>query len=119
MMRGAGWLLLTMALFSAACGSRGPAPAPLVPDAAAPVASAPPTMKVITIGVLDETRLYGHLEYPGGGLASLSELLSNGLVTNGVSGGLTPRVAASLPSLDDGSVLILPDGRMQSTWKLR
>ncbi|MBM2809648.1 MAG: hypothetical protein HW416_407 [Chloroflexi bacterium] len=76
------------------------------------------TTKTITLGVLDGVKAYGHLEYPGGGLASLSELLSNALVTDG-NGGLEPRLASKLPSFDDGSIVLLPDGRMRTTWNLR
>jgi peptide/nickel transport system substrate-binding protein len=34
-------------------------------------------------------------------------------------GGYEPRLAGRLPSLDDGSIAVLPDGRMRTTWSLR
>jgi peptide/nickel transport system substrate-binding protein len=47
------------------------------------------------------------------------EIYTAALVTNDRVGGLEPRLAASIPSLDDGSIVLLPDGRMQTTWRLR
>ncbi|HEY3115284.1 MAG TPA: ABC transporter substrate-binding protein [Chloroflexota bacterium] len=82
-------------------------------------AGAPVAIKTLTIGALDGVKSYGSFEYPGGGLASLSEIGSNGLVTDGVAGGLEPRLATALPSFDDNTIKIFPDGRMQTTWKLR
>lgn len=47
------------------------------------------------------------------------ELHSNFLVTTDAEGATAPRLAARLPSLDDGSIVLLPDGRMRTTWNLR
>src|SRR5581483_2768434 len=55
----------------------------------------------------------------GGGGRSVYELFINGLVSTDADGGIEPRLAARLPSLDDGSIKVLPDGRMQTTWNLR
>jgi peptide/nickel transport system substrate-binding protein len=55
----------------------------------------------------------------GGGARSLYEIFTNGLVSTDAVGNLEPRLAAKLPSFDDGSIVILPDGRMQTTWKMR
>ena len=37
----------------------------------------PTAIKTITIGALDGVKSYGSFEYPGGGLASLTEIASN------------------------------------------
>lgn len=47
------------------------------------------------------------------------ELHTNFLVTTDAQGALTARLAAKLPSLEDGSLTILPDGRMRSVWQIR
>ncbi len=54
-----------------------------------------------------------------GGVNSLTELHSVGLVTGGDDSPLQLRLAAQLPSFEDSSVELLADGRMQTTWRLR
>ncbi|MBM2810202.1 MAG: hypothetical protein HW416_961 [Chloroflexi bacterium] len=107
-----GWLVLLSIV-----GCAAPLPKDSAPASGRPEAVGLP--KTITIGALNGVKSYGSFEYPGGGLASLSEIHSNGLVTNGVKGGLEPRLAAQLPSFSDQTIVLLPDGRMQTTWKLR
>lgn len=112
--------LLLIVLAVSACG-------PATPGARAPGPQAPgaeprsgPT-KTITIAQLNPVRYYGPWEFgnTAGGGAQLAEVHTNGLVADSVAGGLEPRLAAGLPSLDDGTIVVLPDGRMQTTWKLR
>jgi ABC-type transport system substrate-binding protein len=55
-----------------------------------------------------------------GGWQSLNEIHSNGLVTSDThSRRPIPRLAAKLPSLEDGSISVLPNGRMRVTYTLR
>src|SRR5581483_8229337 len=54
-----------------------------------------------------------------GGGASLGEIHTSGLVTLNDAGNLTGRMAAAIPSFDDGSIKVLADGRMETTWHLR
>jgi peptide/nickel transport system substrate-binding protein len=55
-----------------------------------------------------------------GGWQSLNETHSNGLVTSDVNTRRpVPRLASRLPSLDDESIALLPDGRMRVTYPLR
>lgn len=54
-----------------------------------------------------------------GGGASLAEIHTVSLVSEDQKGNIETRLAARLPSLDDGSIAILPDGRMRTTWRLR
>lgn len=46
------------------------------------------------------------------------ELHSNFLVTADAAGNFEPWLAAKLPSLSDGSVEILPEGRLRTTWRI-
>src|SRR5439155_14255488 len=46
-------------------------------------------------------------------------LFHAGLVSDDAQGNLQPRLAAKVPSIADGDWRILPDGRMELTWKLR
>lgn len=55
-----------------------------------------------------------------GGWQSVNELHANGLVTAGVdSRAPVPRLAERVPSFDDGTLRLLPDGRMQVAYPLR
>src|SRR5207249_3052764 len=44
---------------------------------------------------------------------------TNSLVTLDSAGNEVAQVAAELPSLDNGSITMLPDGRMRTVWHLR
>ncbi|MBM2809683.1 MAG: hypothetical protein HW416_442, partial [Chloroflexi bacterium] len=54
-----------------------------------------------------------------GGVPSVEGIHSVGLVTQDSRGNEAPRLAAELPSLGNGTIALLPDGRMQTTWRLR
>jgi peptide/nickel transport system substrate-binding protein len=55
-----------------------------------------------------------------GGWMTVTEVHSNGLVTSDVSTRRpVGRLAAKVPSLDDGSIALLPDGRMRVVYQLR
>src|SRR5581483_10947324 len=47
------------------------------------------------------------------------EIHATALVSEDASGARQPRLAAVMPSFDNGGVVLLPDGRMQVTWHLR
>jgi peptide/nickel transport system substrate-binding protein len=53
------------------------------------------------------------------GAPSVWNIHSNGLTTLDQAGAIVGRLAASLPTLNDGSLNVLPDGTMQTTWHLR
>lgn len=78
-------------------------------------------MKTITIGVLRSPESFGpwDLGNPSGGGESLFTIHTGELVSNDIRGGLEGRIAASLPSTDEGTIVVLPDGRMQTTWRVR
>lgn len=52
-------------------------------------------------------------------IGSFFNLHSDGLVTSDAQGRPTPRIARGLPSLDNGTIRLLGDGRMQTDWALR
>ncbi len=55
----------------------------------------------------------------GGGGASLGEIHTVSLTSEDRNGHIEPRAAARLPSFDDGTIVVQPDGRMEATWSLR
>lgn len=94
---------------SAAPGSGGAAP------------SAPAKPKVLTMGVSTELPVLGVFAATStGGWTTLTELHTAGLVTPDAR---TPqpigRLAETVPSVDDGSISLLPDGRMRVVYRLR
>ena len=53
------------------------------------------------------------------GAPSVWNIHSNGLTTLDQSGAIVGRLAAALPSIDDGSLVVSSDGTMRTTWRLR
>lgn len=104
------WIMLVALAGCAPGGAIGPASNEF---------QSPPPQKVITIGVLDSLSTFGGWSSLSSGVLSFTEVYANGLVTSSVTGENEARLAARLPSLADGSVVILPDGRMKTTWQLR
>jgi peptide/nickel transport system substrate-binding protein len=100
----------------------GPAAPPgQAPGEAAGAAQPPEPRTTITVAALNSIKGFGpwNLGTTGGGAASLGEIHSNGLVTNDFHGGIEARLAARLPSFADGTMAVLPDGRLRATWHLR
>jgi peptide/nickel transport system substrate-binding protein len=85
--------------------------------------SAPAVTKAITIGIIGNAEgfgLAGSGGPPGGGWATASEIHSNGLVTSEAqSRKPVGQVAEMVPTLEDGSISVLPDGRVRVTYLLR
>ncbi len=78
--------------------------------------------RAITIGFSSTVQSMGIMgaTTTSGGWQSLNEIHSNGLVTaDRNTRKPVPRLAAKLPSLDDGSITVLPDGRMRVVYALR
>jgi peptide/nickel transport system substrate-binding protein len=53
------------------------------------------------------------------GLDSIEELVNSGTANFDQEGVLRPQLAEEVPSLDNGMWKVLPDGRMETTWKIR
>jgi len=57
--------------------------------------------------------------YTPPGSEALEELVNTGLATLDVSGGFAPRLAEELPTTQNGLWKTFPDGRMETTWRLK
>lgn len=93
-----------------------------VPGVGAPSDSAPARVKVLTAGTMTPVRAMSHAgpSTTSGGWLSFNEVHSNGLVTSADgSRQPVPRLAAELPSIDAGTIEVLPDGRMKVVYRLR
>src|SRR5262249_11562043 len=53
------------------------------------------------------------------GIPEVEQLVHVGLATINGDGQLLPRLAEALPSVENGQWKVFPDGRMETTWKLR
>lgn len=79
----------------------------------------PQARKVLVAAALDSVPGFGGWSSLTGGMGSYTEIHTQGLVTTDANGKTVARVTASLPSLDERTMVVLPDGRMQQTWRLR
>ena len=107
--RGAAAVL--MALFAGACGGGAPAPA-----ATGAPASAKPTDRLV-VGYDREpdtlNRFSTHI------LEDIETCVVEGLVTTNEKMEVVPLLAASVPTVENGGVVLRKDGGMDVTWKLR
>jgi peptide/nickel transport system substrate-binding protein len=115
---GLAWLLILAVAFG--CAPAGPA-APAASDRSAPVRPGPAAAKTLSVAQTVPIKGYGPWEFSStsGGAAALAEIHTTGLVTQDAEGRREGRVAARIPSLDDGTIAMLPDGRMRTVWSLR
>src|SRR5438094_6438436 len=113
--------MLRLVPLAVALGVLGCSAGPARPSqtAAGPTAILAP--KVITVAQATAVKSYTLRDFsnPSGGGAALVELHTAGLVSQDPNGNPEGRLALQLPSLTDGTVNPLPDGRMETTWKLR
>lgn len=110
--------LLLVVLFAAACG---PAPARFQADQAGgpgtSISAGPP--KTLTVSARSVLKAFGDWsDSKSGGALTLAGIHTDGLMSSDENGYL-PRLAARMPSFDDQSIVVLPDGRMRTIWKLR
>jgi peptide/nickel transport system substrate-binding protein len=113
-------LVVAVALVSACAG---PTSAPTgTNDAQQGQGSAPPRTKALTIGVTGSVPALSIVggSSPVGGWVALTEMHTDGLVTADTSVHKPiGRMAERVPSLDDGTISLLPDGRMRVQFTLR
>ncbi|HZT07633.1 MAG TPA: ABC transporter substrate-binding protein [Chloroflexota bacterium] len=79
------------------------------------------TRKSLTIAALASYKGFGpqFVTTTGGGSRQLNEIHSVGLLTTDLEGSVIPRLASDLPTVSGGDVVLMPDGRMQTTFHLR
>jgi peptide/nickel transport system substrate-binding protein len=114
---------LLLALVAGCAAPQRPASAP---SASAPASepAKPATPKRITIAVQgDPFTLNYQMSSAAGftppGSEALEELVNTGLSTLDSRGVLVPMLAEAVPSTENGLWTTLPDGRMETTWKLK
>ncbi|MBM2810080.1 MAG: peptide transporter, periplasmic peptide-binding lipoprotein, partial [Chloroflexi bacterium] len=121
-----GWRAQPLALFVVVCavltGCASGSPAPRASDqqAGGGQERSGPT-KTLNVAQSAPIRAYGPWDFAStaGGVAALAEIHTTGLVSYDRNGKREGRVAARIPSIDDGTVTMLTDGRMRTVWALR
>jgi peptide/nickel transport system substrate-binding protein len=117
-----GWMILLLTIagcMPVSTSGSSTRPDPGLSSAAPVVVVGPP--KTITIGVTNTVAGFGpwNLGAASGGAKSIAEASAAALVAVDADGNRTPWLAMKLPSLADGSITTLPDGKIQMTWHLR
>lgn len=99
-------------------GCAGPRPST---TASGSVPEPPLQRKTITVAALNSVKGFSPwlIGTTGGGARSLFEIHTNGLVTTDDVGNFAGRLADGLPTFDDGSITVLPNGQLETRWKLR
>lgn len=110
--RAVSMMFLATVLFAAACA----VPRSATGEAPEEARTQPPSSR-ITIGSLQIVDLLPGTQTPG--TAPLRHLVSPGLSVVNDAGQRVPVVAESVPSIDNGLWRLHPDGRMETTWKVR
>src|SRR5687768_11620251 len=110
-------MLSFMVCLIAACAQ----PAPNRADSNAQPAAPPGVPKVVTIGLNEDPPGMWEVatQVGGAGGRQLLPVVSQFLAVIGSDGTAHPRLLAELPSLQNGTWELLPDGTMETTWKLR
>jgi peptide/nickel transport system substrate-binding protein len=109
-----------------ACASAAPAPGSVqAPGGAAERVTSAAPKKVIAVIRSAPASMSKQKTNPPGlvgsvpGLDALEELVHVGLTHNSSDGVLLPVLAEAAPTVDNGLWKVFPDGRMETTWKLR
>jgi peptide/nickel transport system substrate-binding protein len=104
-----------------ACATSTPQSAvpPAAPAASQPASTAP---KRIAVAIAGDPHTFYQKFNPSStvrGIEELELILNAGLSVRDGQGHLQPQLAEQVPSLENGLWKLLPDGRMETTWKIR
>ncbi len=109
-----------LALLLLACAGPSPRQEAQSPSAAQPAPTQPKRVTTAING--NPTTFYPRtLVLSGGtpGVDALADLVQAGLAVREPNEALQPRLADAIPSLENGQWKLFPDGRMETTWRLR
>jgi peptide/nickel transport system substrate-binding protein len=114
-----GFVALVLAVALAACAGSGAQPGN-PKTGTSPVPESAPFKRATAAIKFDPPTLNTKLNPATvAGVDNVEELVNAGVVRLDDRGGLLPLLATAVPSLDNGQWRLLPDGRMETTWKLR
>ncbi len=114
--------LVVIVMFAlAGCAPPGP-PGEGAQPRAAPGSGQVATPKLLTVGLDDDLKNVWNVMTEGGGGSDadgIGLVINQPLAANAADGSAHPRLLAELPSVERGTWTVLPNGQMQTTWKLR
>src|SRR5689334_3681547 len=114
------WRRLLLGLMVLTLGCHAPLDATREPPTGG--VSPPPAQKRITAVTMGEpTHFEGRFNPSIGstpGLDTIEEMLNAGTANFEADGELRPQLAEAVPSVENGLWKLLPDGRMETTWKI-
>lgn len=114
-----GLVLVLVSTVVSACVGAGPTPQSSGQESQPQSPGRTKTLNVAVTGGVQAMSIAG-ASTPTGGWVALSELHSDGLITSDVDTHKTVgRLAEKVPAVDDGSISVLPDGRMRVVFYLR
>ena len=115
------WLVLATLVM--ACAAPAPAGGASARSEASSTGSQPTTKRIVAAIRGDPHTLGDAINAAGGGrvagVQEVEQLLNSGLGLIDIQGQNRPLLAEQIPSLENGLWKLLPDGRMETTWKLR
>ncbi len=117
--------LLILAVVVTGCGPARPSGSASGPAQEGATAARPQAMKRITAAIRgDPKTLNEAINFAAGGASSagvreIEQLLNSGLAVATTHGTLEPLLAEAVPSLENGLWRLLPDGRMETTTRIR
>lgn len=113
--------LAALAILTLACGAPQPPAGRSVPVTEPAARTAPKRVIAAVLG--DPVALNYAISSAGAftapGSEALEELVNAGLSTMDTTGSLVSRIAEAVPSTENGLWKITPDGRMETTWKIK
>ena len=111
------WVLVAM-VAAASCAPTAPARDQAIGSPESPRSG--PIKRVTAAIPADLPTVYSVLNPGAGGQGrSIQELALAGLTTSDPLGNLHPQLAEAVPSLENGLWTVFPDGRMETTWRIR
>jgi peptide/nickel transport system substrate-binding protein len=121
MRRAVGLSILIFAVLAASCGpSTAPSGAPSRQSTGSTSPTGPKTVTIAMLGILPA--FWDNLAARGGvvpGAGDFKGLASAGLVVLDENDALQPQLGESVPSIENGLWKVLPDGRMEVTFRIR
>lgn len=110
-------LVMALALLVAGCAAPPPRAEVTGGENAGPRSAAPTRLRVAIYAEL--TRLRSQIMTVTPGLTEIEQVINAGLAAIDDRGFMHPRLAESVPTLENGLWRVLDDGRMETTWKIR
>src|SRR5436309_8098315 len=112
------WIVL--AFLAASCGPASVSPAAGPASTAQSASTGPQRITVALLGVLPA--FWDNLGARGGvvpGAGDFKGFASAGLVVMDDKDALRPQLSDAIPSVENGLWIVSPDGRMETTWRIR